>query len=87
MRLIKFVKSTRRNKKYDAILEDNGRITKVSFGDSRYEHFKDRTGVGAWKHLDHNDTKRRELFRKRHGAQGHYKVKYSPAWFSYYYLW
>lgn len=63
----------------------------VSFGDKRYEQFKDsvpkQLGGGLYSNKNHNDPKRRANYRRRHGAQGYYKKKYSPAWFSYYFLW
>lgn len=74
--------------KYTAILP-NG--TKVNFGDKNYEHFKDSVpkelGGGIWSFKDHNDKSRRDNYIKRHSAEGYHKVKYSPAWFSYNYLW
>lgn len=76
------------NHKYTAVL-DSGK--KVKFGDKRYEHFKDK--IGFFSDLDHNDKKRRKNYRARHGAiklkDGTLAVnkKYSPAWFSYNYLW
>lgn len=63
----------------------------VSFGDKRYQHFKDSTppsmGGGLYTHLNHGDKKRRASYRLRHGAQGFQTRKYSPAWFSWYFLW
>jgi hypothetical protein len=80
--MVRFRKSTRANKKYDAILDDG---TIVPFGDSRYEQFHDR--IGLYSHLDHNDPQRRANYRARHGAQGHHLKKNSPAYFSWNYLW
>lgn len=70
------------NKKYQAILPD-GR--KVQFGDVNYQQYEDK--IGLWSHLDHGDLKRRQSYRARHGAQGHFKKRYSPAWFSWHLLW
>lgn len=61
MELYKPEKSNRKNKKY-MVLTKNGVI---HFGDSRYQQFKDR--IGDFKHLDHNDEKRKLLYYKRHG--------------------
>ena len=82
------------NKKYTAVL-DNGK--RVSFGDRRYEQYRDsvpkRLGGGLYSHLDHNDAKRRENYRRRHAgvqkSSGRRAIdeQYSPAWFSYHYLW
>lgn len=83
-----FKPSTEKHKKYDAYKND----TKIaSFGDKRYEHYKDR--IGLYNNLDHNDKERRKNYRARHssiklkdGRQA-YKVKGTPAYFSYKYLW
>lgn len=80
--------------KYRAVLK-NGKT--VSFGARGYEHFKDSVpknmGGGLYSHLDHKDQKRRNLYRIRHsavytsdGKLAHTK-KYSPAWFSWHFLW
>jgi hypothetical protein len=81
-------KSGKGNHKYSAIL-GNGKI--VNFGDKRYQQYYDK--IGLYKSLNHLDKERRRLYRKRHqailnkdGIQA-YKIKYSPAWFSYHYLW
>lgn len=57
-------KSNRNNKKYDIYHNDKYLL---SFGDSRYEQFRDSTPIKAFSHLNHNDNKRRELYFKRHG--------------------
>lgn len=90
---IKFVRGPY-PKKYQAILP-NGK--KVNFGDQRYEHYKDSVpknlGGKLWSHLDHRDKSRRSNYRSRHRGSLNrdnvpaYRVKYSPSWFSYHYLW
>ena len=87
LEFIKFKKSHKKNKKYDAILYNNKtkKYKIVSFGDLRYQHYKDVTGLGIYIHLNHYDNKRRILYRKRH-YKTHFK-KYSPSWFSWFYLW
>lgn len=92
-RVKKFVKGPY-PKKYTAIMDDD---TKVHFGDRRYQHYKDTTpkslGGGLWSHKDHGDKARRKNYRARHSGmktksgRTAYRVKYSPSWFSYYYLW
>lgn len=91
---IEFKKSTRQYKKYMAILPDGKR---VHFGDVRYQQYKDSVpknlGGGLYSDLDHYDLKRRDNYRKRHGGKicknGQRCIDnlYTPAWFSYYYLW
>ena len=81
-------------KKYTAHLPSG---KKVSFGAKGYEHYKDwvpkRLGGKRWSHKDHMDSKRRKNYRRRHGSirlkdgRKAVNVKYSPAWFSYWYLW
>lgn len=90
---IKFVKGPG-NKKYTAILK-NGK--KVHFGDASYQQYKDsipkELGGQLWAHMNHLDVKRRRDYQKRHGAMRDANGKryidevYSPAWFSYNYLW
>lgn len=77
-----FRKSTKKHKKYDAVFA-NGKV--VSFGDDRYQQYKDSTGLGLYSYLDHLDLKRRKSFRARHGKDA--KVTHSAAWFAYKYLW
>jgi hypothetical protein len=83
--------------KYIAHVPIHGDFTAVGFGDRRYDHFRDQVprelGGGRWSHMDHNDHLRRKSYIKRHSAiscGGHKKCihrKYSPAWFSYHFLW
>jgi len=90
---IKFVKGPN-YKKYTAILPDGKR---VHFGDRRYQHYKDwipkRLGGKQWSHKDHLDPKRRANYRSRHygmrckDGKRCVTKKYSPAWFSFYFLW
>ena len=78
---IKFELSNQKNKKYKAILP-NGQT--VSFGDVRYQQYKDKTPLKAYSNLDHNDKKRRELYYKRHNKD---YPKFSAGYFSKKYLW
>jgi hypothetical protein len=91
--LIRFTIPKTGNKKYKAEVYDlsGKRVATSEFGDRRYQQFKDR--IGYYSDLDHNDKKRRDRYRKRHEAiltkDGipAYKVEFSPAWYSYLYLW
>lgn len=88
MIFVRFEKSHKPTKKYNAVFLDNkGKTKKVSFGDTRYQHYKDSTGLGAWSHLNHNDEKRRNLYRLRHFKVYHKSPKWSPAWLSWNFLW
>lgn len=91
---VRFERSHRLHKKYNAIIrnQQTGRTVKIPFGDSRYEQFHDSTGLGLWSHKDHGDYARRQAYQHRHGQweprnggdNTHY---YSPAYFSWKYLW
>lgn len=73
----------RSNKDY----KENKKWKTVTFGDSRYEQYKDSTPLKLYADQNHLDKKRRDNYRARHGARGYQEVKYSPAWFSWNYLW
>ena len=67
-------------KKYD-VYDLNGKYL-FSFGDRRYQQFKDK--LGFWSHLDHNDKERRKRYYQRHGP---YVPGVNPDSFSKKYLW
>lgn len=78
-----FKKSRRKNKKYDVFTLDNKYI--VSFGDKRYQQYKDK--IGLYSHLNHGDKKRRDNYYKRHGDYRAKDVGKSAKYFSHKYLW
>lgn len=91
--MIEFKKSTRKNKKY-MVRTPKGKL--IHFGNltpPANEHFKDSTPLKLYSHLDHNDKKRRQAYRKRHMAiklkdgTPAYKSKEQPAYYSLNYLW
>lgn len=84
MKLLGFEKSHLKDKKYNAILENNGQIKKIAFGQLPYQHYKDTTGLNLYSHLNHLDKQRRELYYKRHNKK---YPKYSADYFSKKYLW
>lgn len=55
----------------------------VYFGSINYQQYKDK--IGMYKYLDHNDNKRRKLFRDR--FERFKNKKETAGWFAYYYLW
>lgn len=81
-----FRRSTRKDKKYDAVLDD-GKI--IPFGQIGYEHYRDKTPLKLYSHLDHNDFRRRMLFRER--FEKLYKANennlHSAIYWSWNYLW
>jgi hypothetical protein len=80
MKLYTPVKSTAKNKKY-MVMTKKGII---HFGDKRYQQFKDK--IGLYKHLDHLDPKRKELYYKRHGDRNT-KNKETAKYWSHNILW
>ena len=76
-------------KKYKALVPGTNRY--IHFGARGYQQYHDR--IGYYSHLNREDKKRLDLYRKRHRAildndgTPSYKKKYSPAWFSWHYLW
>jgi hypothetical protein len=90
--LYKPFKSTRKHKKYDIyVLDNNNKKKKISFGDTKYQHYFDK--LGKYSHLNHNDKKRRESYRRRargiknYSGQLTFKLKHSPNYYAYKYLW
>lgn len=76
-------------KKYKVIVVDPKNNTKktVQFGSRLHGQYKDITPLRLYSSYDHMDRKRRDNYRKRHGASGHQKIKFTPAWFSWWFLW
>jgi hypothetical protein len=86
---IKFERSHLKNKKYNAVLarklpSGKTREVRVPFGDTKYQQYKDSTGLGLYSHLDHGDPARRAAYRLRHNKDrdpenytaGNYSLKY-----------
>jgi hypothetical protein len=84
---VKFQKSQRKYKKYDAVLQHKRtkKVVLIPFGDTRYQQFHDSTGLGLYSHLDHNDEQRRQNYWSRHRADS--KVQFSAGFFAANYLW
>jgi hypothetical protein len=82
--LVGFSRSSRPNKKVVATLknENTGRTRSVHFGQRGSVTYKDKTGKGG--DSTHGDPKKRENYRKRHQKPG---PKFSPSYFSWFYLW
>jgi hypothetical protein len=87
--LMGFEPSTRRGKKYMALVKPRGKdgpIKRVHFGSIGYQQYRDTTGIGVYSHLDHLDESRRRSYRARHRV---YLTpdEFTPAYFSWHYLW
>lgn len=87
MQLYKIVEPRRKNKKY-SVLKYNNKTKQydylLSFGDNRYEHFKDQTPLKLWSHLDHNDLERKKRYYQRHSKTND---KNSASYWSNKFLW
>lgn len=85
---VEFEKSHLPKKKYNAVLvnKKTERETRVPFGQKGYYHYEDTTGLNKFYNYNHYDKERRKRFQQRH--KGFLKEgMYSPAYFSYFYLW
>ena len=67
-----YEKSTRKDKKLMTIVDGK----KVHFGNPKYQHFKDKTGI--WKSKDHGDPARQKNYLSR--AKGIKLKDGSLAW-------
>ena len=76
-------KSKRKYKKYDVYDKDEKYI--ISFGDTRYEHYKDK--LGLYSKLDHEDKDRQENYLKRSKGIGNINNPKSANFWSRNILW
>jgi len=63
------VEPRRKDKKYTVLKWNktkNKYIYHLSFGQLGYEHYKDKTPLKLYSHLDHLDKTRRRLYHTRH---------------------
>ncbi len=58
-----YEKSPVKNKKLRVVVDG----TTIDFGDTRYQHFKDKTKI--FKNLDHNDKQRKKNYLTRSAKQ------------------
>ena len=78
-------KSSRKGKKYDIYVKRDGKYTyQLSFGSGAHRHYKDKTPLQAYKHLDHVDEDRRRRYYLRHGRTND---KHSAKYWANKYLW
>ena len=85
---VKYEKSSRKDKKYNAVLKCklNKRIVKIPFGSLSYTNYRDKTKLNLYPHLINNDPEKRRLYKLRHNKdlrEGYY----SAGYFSYWVLW
>lgn len=73
------------NKKYSIFKKVNNEYEYLlSFGDKRYNQFRDSTPERLYRQLDNKDPERRRLYYLRHGTT---KDKTSAKYWSNKYLW
>lgn len=91
-KFIRFEKSNKINKKYDAILENKKtkKLIRLPFGQKGMEQYRDSTPLKLYKSQDHLDNTRRKAFldrfRKTKERQN-WNKEFSPLMFSTLYLW
>lgn len=90
---IEFFNGTGKHK-YKAVVYKNGKKIKTSnFGKRGYQQYRDSTPLKLYSADDHMDEVRRKDYETRQkgiltsDGTPAYKVKFSPAWFSLYFLW
>lgn len=83
MRIIEFKPSAKKNKKIDAVVEDNGKKKIISFGQKGSVTYSNKTGVKV--DSTHNDSIKKKAYLARH--KGEDSKMYSPGWFAIKYLW
>ena len=74
--------SKAKHKKYSVYVLKDGKRKKIHFGDTRYQHYRDK--LGRFSHLDHHDTGRRKRYYQRFGAA---QDKNSAKYWSHNILW
>ena len=98
---MRFEKSKKEGKKYDAILarrtpssspkgDDTNREVRIPFGDKDYGQYRDTTNLKLYSHLDHFDVKRRTAYKIRHAKdvkRDAAGAMYSPGYFALSVLW
>jgi hypothetical protein len=68
-RLLSLSKSTRKGKKYVALVQTaSGKTRKVHFGGRGYDQYRDTTGLGHYSHRDHGSARRRRNYFTRHSG-------------------
>jgi Family of unknown function (DUF5754) len=66
MKVLQIAPATAKHKKYKALVEIDGKLRWISFGDTRYEQYRDQTPLKLYSYLDHGNKQRREAYLRRH---------------------
>lgn len=99
-RIVKISKSTRKGKKYMALVQNNAtkRQRTIHFGASAYAQYRDSTKLKLFAYKDHKDQNRRKNYFSRHSGvrtkraalaaeKGKSGGEYTPKILSHQYLW
>ena len=70
-------KSSRPTKKFMVLINDDGKIKWIHFGDITYQHYTE----------GHLDEKRRHLYEMRHMKRENWNNPNTAAYWSFWYLW
>jgi hypothetical protein len=70
------VNSAKQNKKYDAFIENKGKVEVISFGAKGYEDY-----------TIHHDNKRKKSYEKRHQKNEDWQNPYKPGFWAKHLLW
>jgi hypothetical protein len=81
IKLIKIIKSPKKEKKYRAVFMKNGKLKSVDFGAAGYQNYG---GVGKSRHLD---TERKKRYIQRHKARENWNDPTTAGALSRYILW
>ena len=77
----------RKGKKY-SVLKLNDKTKQyeylLSFGDKKFQHYRDTTPLNLYENLNHYDNDRKKRYYQRHGKEA---PKYSAKWFAHTFLW
>lgn len=65
VKVLSLQKSDKKNKKYMITIEHNNVIKTIHYGDSSYQHFRDRTNLKLFSSNDHDDPIRRMNYLAR----------------------
>lgn len=76
LKLVKVVKSPKRDKKYRAVFETDGRVKNIDFGAATYSDYN-----------IHKDPERRQRYLKRHKSRENWNKPDTPGSLSAHLLW
>jgi len=81
---LKWFRGTNKKKYKVEIYKYNKKVKTIQFGHKNHEHYRDKTPLKLYSHLNHLDSKRKKNYYSRHNKT---YPKYSADYFSKRYLW